>query len=56
MENVRKHRDTRLVTTDNTRSYLVSEPSQRIITQHWFSENPLAIIINKITVKTDKPI
>ena len=27
MENVRKHRDTKLVTTDKRRNYLVSEPN-----------------------------
>ena len=27
MENVRKHRDIKLVTTDRKRNYLVSEPS-----------------------------
>ena len=29
MENVRKHRDIKLVTTERTRKYLVSEPNYR---------------------------
>ena len=30
MENVRKHRDIKLVTTERTRNYLVSEPNYHI--------------------------
>ena len=33
MENVRKHRDIKLVTTERRRNYLVSEPNQIIILQ-----------------------
>ena len=33
MENVRKHRDTKLVTTERRRNYLVPEPNQIIILQ-----------------------
>ena len=36
MENVRKHRDIKLVTTDNRRNRLVSEPNYH--TTKWFSE------------------
>ena len=36
MENVRKHRDIKLVTTDKRRSQLVSEPNCH--TTKWFSE------------------
>ena len=36
MENVRKHRDTRLVTTDERRDYLVAEQSYH--TMKWFLE------------------
>ena len=37
MENVRKHRDIKLVTTDKRRNQLVSEPNYH--TTKWFSEN-----------------
>ena len=37
MENVRKYRDIRLVTTDKKRSYLVSEPNYH--EANWFTEN-----------------
>ena len=39
MENVRKHRDIKLVTTDEKRNKLVSEPNYHV-TKH-FSENLL---------------
>ena len=42
MENVRKHRDVKLVTTDKKRSKLVSEPNYHTI--NLFSEN-LSIIV-----------
>ena len=45
MENVRKHRDTKLVTTDKRRNQLVSEPNYH--TTKWFSENLLAIEMKK---------
>ena len=41
VENVRKHRDIKLVTTERRRNYLVSEPSY-LITKR-FTENSLAI-------------
>ena len=41
MENVRKHRDIKLVTTDEKRNKLVSEPNYHT-TKH-FSENLLAV-------------
>ena len=41
MENVRKHRDIKLVTTERRRNYLVSEPSYPIT--KLFTENSLAI-------------
>ena len=44
-ENVRKHRDIKLVTTERRRNYLVSEPSYP--TPKFFTENPLAIEIKK---------
>ena len=37
MENVRKHRDIKLVTTDKRRNQLVSEPNYHAT--KWFSEN-----------------
>ena len=45
MENVRKHRDIKLVTTNKRRNQLVSEPNYH--TTKWFSENLLAIEMNK---------
>ena len=46
MENVRKHRDIKLVTTERRRKYLVSEPNYH--TSKNFTENLLAIEIKKI--------
>ena len=43
MENVKKHRDIKLVDTDIKRNKLVSEPNYH--TTKWFSENLLAIKI-----------
>ena len=54
MENVRKQRDIKLVTTDNSRNQLVSEPNYH--TTKWFSENLLAIEMKKTKVKTNKPV
>ena len=54
MENVRKYRDIKLVTTDKRRNQLVSEPNYH--TTKWFSENLLAFEIKKIKVKMKKPV
>ena len=55
MENMRKHRDIKLVTTDEKRNKLVSEPNYH--TTKRFSENVLAIEMKKKTkVKMNKPI
>ena len=54
MENVRKHRDIKLVTTDKRRNQLVSEPNYH--TTKWFSENLLAIEMKKAKVKINKPV
>ena len=54
MENVRKHRDIKLVTTEEKRTKLVSEPNYHI-TKH-FSKNLLAIEMRKTKVKMNKPI
>ena len=52
VENVRKHRDIKLVTTDKRRNHLVSEPNYH--TTKWFSEDLLAINMKKIKVKMNK--
>ena len=49
MENVRKHRDIKLITTDKIRNRLVSEPNSDA--KKWFSEDLLAIEMKKIKVK-----
>ena len=54
MENVRKHRDIKLVTTDGKRIKVVSEPNYP--TTKCFSENFLAIEMKKTKVKMNKPI
>ena len=54
MENVRKHRDIKLVTTDKGRNKLVSEPNYRAIKS--CSENLVAVEMRKIKVKMNKPI
>ena len=55
IENIRKHRDMKLVTTDKSRNQLVSEPNYHT-TKH-FSEHLLAIEMKKKTkVKMNKPI
>ena len=54
MENVRKHSDIKLVTTDKRRNLLVSEPNYH--TTKCFSENLLAIELKKTKVKMNKPI
>ena len=54
MENVRKHRDIQLVTTNERRNCLVSEPNY--YTTEWFSEDLLATEMKKIKVKMNKPV
>ena len=54
MENVRKHRDIKLVTTDEKRNKLVSEPNYH--TTKRFSENLLATEMKKTKVKMNKPV
>ena len=53
MENVRKHTDIKLETTDEKRNKLVSEPNYH--TKH-FSENLLTIEMKKTKVKMNKPV
>ena len=54
MENVRKHRDIKLVTTDKRINQLVSEPNYHTTKQ--FSENLLTIEMKKAKVKMNKPV
>ena len=54
MENVRKHRDIKLVTTDRKRSKLVSEPNYHTI--NLISEDLSIIDMKKTKVKMNKPI
>ena len=54
MENVRKRRYIKLVTTDKRKNQLDSELNCHIT--KWFSENLLAIEMKKIKVKMNKPV
>ena len=54
MENMRKHRDIKLVTTDKKRSKLVSEPNYHTI--NLVSEDLSIIEMKKTKVKMNKPI
>ena len=54
MENVRNHRDIKLVTTEEKISKLISEPNYHT-TKH-FSENLLAIEMKKTKVIMNKPV
>ena len=54
MENLIKHRDIKLVTTDEKGSKLISEPNYH--TTKRFSENLWAIEMKKTKVKMNKPI
>ena len=54
MENIRKHRDIKLVTTNKKRSKLVSEPNYHTI--NYISEDLSIIEMNKTRVKMNKPI
>ena len=54
MENIRKHRNIKLVTTDKKRNKLVSEPSYHTI--NYISEDLSIIEINKTRVKMNEPI
>ena len=51
MENVRKHRDIKLVTTDKRRNQLVSELNYHA--KKWFSENLLANKMKKDKSKNE---
>ena len=54
MENVRKHGNIKLVTTERRRNYLLSEPNYH--TTKFFTENVLAIEIRKTQILMNKPV
>ena len=54
MENVRKHRNIKLITTEKRRIKLVSEPNYH--TTKYFPVNLLAIEMKKTKVKMNKPV
>ena len=54
IENVRKHRDIKLVTTEEKRLKLTSQPNYHTTT--YFSQNLVAIEMKKAKVKVNKPI
>ena len=54
MENVREKGDTKLVTKNKRRNYLVLELNYN--TTKWFSENLQAIEVKKIKTKMNKPV
>ena len=54
MENVRKHRDIKVATTDKRRNQLVTGPNYHAI--KFLSENLLAIEMKKTKVKMNKPL
>ena len=54
MENVRKHRDIKLVRSNSERKKLVSEPNYHTCKQ--FSENLLAIEMKKTKIHMNKPV
>ena len=54
MQNVRKHRDIKIVMTYKRRKKLVSEPNYH--TSKHFSEDLMAIEMNKTKVLMNKPV
>ena len=54
VENVRKHRDIKLVRTKRRRNYLISDPSY--YTKKFFTENVLAIEMKKTQKIMNKPV
>ena len=54
MENIRKHRDIKLVTTDKKRNKLLSEPNYH--TMNYISKDLSVIEMNKTKVKMNKTI
>ena len=53
MENLRKNRGIKLVTTEGRRNYLVSEPNYH--TAKFFTEHLLAIEMKKTKIAINKP-
>ena len=53
MENVRKHRNIKLVTTEGRSNYLVSEPNYH--TTKFFTEDLLAIEMRKSQILMNNP-
>ena len=51
---MRKHRNTKLVTTERRRNYLISEPNYH--TTKFFSENLWAIEIGKTKIIMNRPV
>ena len=54
MENVRKHKYVKLVSTERRRNYLVSEPTYH--STKFFIENLLAIEMRKTQILMNKPV
>ena len=54
MENVRKHKYVKLVSTERRRNYLVSEPTYH--STKFFTENLLAIEMRKTQILMNKPV
>ena len=54
MENVRKHNNIKLATTERRRDYLLSEPNYH--TAKFFIENLLAIEMRKIQILMKRPV
>ena len=54
MENVRKRRDTKLVTIERRRNYLVSEPNCHAT--KFFTKHLLQIKMNKVEILMNKPV
>ena len=54
MENVRKHRNIKLVKTKRRKNYLVAEPNYQ--TTKFFTENLLAIQMRKTQILINKPV
>ena len=54
MENVRKHRDIKLVTTERRKNYLVSEPKYR--TTKFFTKNLLALELKETQIIMNKTV
>ena len=54
MQNVRKHRDIKLATTEGRRNYLVSKPNYH--TTKFFTENLLAKEMKKTKILMNAPV